>query len=129
MDGAALAGILSLSLSLSPPMSFPGKVPLLRLPHWRNVFLCANCVVCEVNEWRGLFVLWEKTGACGMNVLAHAMVYAMMEWNVNGNRTGLGTYSEVQLKQQRRQWEVGEGTFSNVVGLGRETWTFLDSFH
>ena len=70
-----------------------------------------------------------------MNVLAHAMFNAMMEWNVNGNRTGLGMDSEVMTMvvpkvtiHNVNVWqclEVGKESSSDVVGRGLETWTLF----
>ena len=59
-----------------------------------------------------------------MNVLAHAMLYAMIEWNVNGK-----TIVEEQVTIHNvNAWiclEMGKESFSNVVGLGLETRTSL----
>ena len=95
---------LSLSLSLSLFLSHSFLLSLFSLPMsffcsplLRFLFFCATCVVWEVIAVVSLPppLVEQKTCACGMNVLAHAMFFAMTEENVNGNRTGLGMYSEV----------------------------------
>ena len=95
------------------------------------------CSIAQLRcEWRGLFAPLEKSCACGMNVLAHAMFNAMMEWNVNGNRTGLGMDSEVMTMVEPKVtihtdiiWqclEVGKESSSDVVGRGLETRTCFE---